>query len=117
MGFWAHRFTFSAKGGCTPKALSRNSLDVLVINVAIPLLHARAMARGDYEAMNRAAEMLQSLKSEENSIVRLFATAGIESHDAFTSQALIELRREYCEQKKCIYCRFGHRMLSAEIAR
>ena len=117
MGFWANRFTFSAKGGCTPKALSRNSLDVLVINVAIPLLHARAMARGDYEAMNRAAEMLQSLKSEENSIVRLFASAGIESHDAFTSQALIELRREYCEQKKCIYCRFGHRMLSAEIAR
>ena len=117
MGFWANRFTFSAKGGCTPKALSRNSLDVLVINVAIPLLHARAMARGDYEAMNRAAEMLQSLKSEENSIVRLLPSAEIESHDAFTSQALIELRREYCEQKKCIYCRFGHRMLSAEIAR
>ena len=43
--------------------------------------------------------------------------AGIEAADAFDSQALIQLRREYCEKRKCIYCRFGHRMLSAEISR
>ena len=115
IGFWANRFTFSDKGGCSPQALSRNSLDVLVVNVAIPLLHARATARGDLEGMTYAAELLQQLRSEENGIVRLFTSAGIKSPDAFTSQALIELRREYCEKKKCIYCRFGHRMLSAEI--
>lgn len=117
MGFWSNRFTFSSRGGCTPRALSRNSIDVLVVNVAIPMLHARATARGDIEGMTRAAELLQELKSEENAVVRLFTSAGIKSPDAFTSQALIELRREYCEKKKCIYCRFGHRMLSSEISR
>ena len=117
-GFWTNNYTFSGKGGgCTPRALSRASIDTLIINVAIPLLHARATSRGDLDGMSRCAELLEQLGSEENSIVRLFAEAGVESTDAFTSQALIELRREYCEKKKCIYCRFGHRMLSAEIRR
>lgn len=117
-GFWTNNYTFAGKGGgCTPRALSRASIDTLIINVAVPLLHARATSRGDLDGMSRCAELLEQLGSEENSIVRLFAEAGVESTDAFTSQALIELRREYCEKKKCIYCRFGHRMLSAEIRR
>ncbi len=117
-GFWTNNYTFAGKGGgCTPRALSRASIDTLIINVAIPLLHARATSRGDLDGMSRCAELLEQLGSEENSSVRLFAEAGVESTDAFTSQALIELRREYCEKKKCIYCRFGHRMLSAEIRR
>ena len=96
-GFWTNNYTFAGKGGgCTPRALSRASIDTLIINVAIPLLHARATSRGDLDGMSRCAELLEQLGSEENSIVRLFAEAGVESTDAFTSQALIELRREYC---------------------
>ena len=118
MGFWANHFTFESKGaGCTPRALSQGSVDSLLINVAIPLLHARAMAQADDVRISRSLELLQQLKSENNSIVRLFTEAGIESHDAFTSQALVELRREYCEKKKCMFCRWGHRMLSGEIQR
>ena len=117
-GFWANHFTFGAPaGGCSPRALGRGSVDSLLINVAVPLLHARAMARDDVGAMQRCVELLHMLDCESNSVVRQFTGAGIECVDAFTSQALIELRREYCEKKKCIYCRWGHRMLAAEIQR
>lgn len=115
-GFWANRFTFAGKGaGCTPRALSKGSMDTLLINVAIPLRHARCAARGDLEGMNQCAEWLSEMAPECNSIVKMFVAVGVSCRDAFTSQALIELRREYCEKKKCIFCRFGHRMLSAEI--
>jgi len=116
-GFWAGHYTFTSACPTGASALGASSLDSLLINVAFPLLHARAMSRGDLDAMNRASEMLQQLQPENNSIVRLFAEAGIECPDAFTSQALVELRREYCEKKKCIYCRWGHKMLSREIQR
>lgn len=115
-GFWATHYTFSDRvPGCRARALSRDSIDRLLINVALPLRYARQMARQDFEGMQTTVEMLQAIGGENNSITRLFASAGIDSKDAFTSQALIELRREYCEKSKCIYCRFGHRMLSAEI--
>ena len=75
------------------------------------------MTLQDFSGMEKSVELLQHLAPENNSIVRLFSAAGLECRDAFASQACIELRREYCEKSKCIYCRFGHRMLSAEIAR
>ena len=80
-------------------------------------LHARALQRDDPRAMERCVDLLQQLKAEDNTIVRLFSGAGVKCQDAFTSQALVQLRREYCLKRKCIYCRFGHRMLSAEIQR
>ncbi len=114
-GFWTNHFTFGSKGGCSPRALSRGSVDSLLINVALPLLHARAVGRGDFDGMNRCLELLHDIPAENNSVVRLFGEAGVECGSAFASQALVELRREYCEKKKCIFCRWGHRMLSAEI--
>lgn len=117
-GFWSTHFTFNNNApACRATALSRDSLDTLLINVAIPLMHARHMTLQDFRGMEHSVELLQSLTAENNSITRLFAGAGLRCTDAFTSQAIIELRREYCEKSKCIYCRFGHRMLSAEIAR
>lgn len=117
-GFWATHFTFSGiSKASSPRALSRGSIDSLLINVAIPLLHARAISRSDLSAMERCIALMHDLPAEANSIVRLFENASIDCNDAFTSQALIELRREYCEKKKCIYCRWGQRMLSAEIQR
>ena len=78
---------------------------------------ARATDRGDVDTMQIIPELLHSFRAEDNKDVRLFTAAGIDCRDAFDSQAMIELRREYCEKNKCIYCRFGHRMLSAEIRR
>jgi hypothetical protein len=63
--------------------------------------------------METAVELLHGLKAEANTIVRMFAEAGIDCRDAFTSQALIQLRRNYCESRKCLYCRLGHRILAS----
>ena len=47
----------------------------------------------------------------------MFERAGLKARDAFSSQALIQLRRCYCETRKCLYCRLGHRMLAARARR
>ena len=78
---------------------------------------ARATVRGDVALINAIPETLRQFAAEDNRDVRLFTQAGIACRDAFDSQALIELRREYCEKHKCLFCRFGHRMLSREIVR
>lgn len=115
-GFWATRYTFAGNGGvATPRVLTQSSIDRLMINVAIPLVLARASSRGDVATMRLVPQMLASFRAEDNKDVRLFTSAGITCRNAFDSQALIELRRNYCEKNKCIYCRFGHRMLSNEI--
>lgn len=111
-GYWSHRSSFNSLNGGTPKGLSDRSIDILIINAVVPVVYAYGKLSGDDDACNRAVEILMSLKPERNSIVDLFTRAGIECKDAFTSQALIELRRQYCETRKCLYCRIGHRMLA-----
>ena len=112
-GYWSTRSSFNAPGGGrVTNGLSESSIDILIINAVVPMIYAYGRLQGDEAACNRAVEMLQALKPERNSVVELFTRAGIKCNDAFTSQALIELRRNYCETRKCLYCRIGHRMLA-----
>ncbi len=116
-GYGACHFTFGPGSERNFDTLSRNSADILIINVAIPLLMAYGNMHGDEEMTRRAVEWLQELPPESNSIVTLFSNAGIGCKDAFTSQALIQLRRRYCEERKCLYCRLGHSLLARHARR
>lgn len=112
-GYWATHYTFDSAPAPSPINLSRQSLDILVINAAVPLLYAYAMATANHRQTDTAIDILHELKPEANSIVAMFDRCGIKCSDAFSSQALIQLRRQYCEQRKCLYCRIGHRTLAS----
>lgn len=94
-------------------ALSQASINLLIINAVIPLAYAYANYNGDYTRARDIAEMLHELPPESNRFTTMFAAAGISITSAFISQAIVQLRREYCEKRKCLYCRIGHRHLSA----
>jgi hypothetical protein len=114
-GYWANRYNFNSPMQTSQRALSESSVSILIINVVVPLLHAYGQTFGDNKRMGRAIDIIQSLKPERNSIITLFNAAGIDCPDAMTSQALIELRNEYCLARKCLYCRIGHRLLAAKV--
>ncbi|MCM1066736.1 MAG: DUF2851 family protein [Muribaculaceae bacterium] len=116
-GYWARRFNFGPESSRSAKAFSAASVNTLIINVVAPTLHAYGTATGRDELCHRAVDILESLPPEDNSIVRLFASAGVAAPDAFASQALIELRRSYCQPRKCLYCRIGHRYLAEKAIR
>lgn len=116
-GYWTDRYSFGEPSAHSPKALSRSSIDILVINVVIPMLFAYGTAMADDDMRTLAMDMLQQMPAENNSVIRLFAQAGIECPDALSSQALIHLRRSYCEPRKCLYCRIGHRYLASKAIR
>lgn len=116
-GYWARRYNFTADSARSVRALSEDAVTILIINVVVPLLYAYGMTFDDNERMAAAVELLHSLKPENNTIVRMFSDAGLSCPDAFTSQALIQLRRNYCEQRKCLYCRIGHRILASKATR
>lgn len=112
-GYWSRHYSFNpVDAGRDVSAMSRSSVDILIINAVVPLIYAYGLRCGDERMRQRAVALLQSVPSERNSIVDLFVRAGVGSPDAFTSQALIQLRRTYCETRKCLYCRIGHRMLA-----
>lgn len=116
-GYWSDRFSFGHASQSAARSLSRSSIVSLTINAIVPLQFAYAMARGIDALADNAVSLLQSLPPERNSIVDVFMRAGIKVTDASISQSLIQLRRSYCETRKCLYCRIGHRLLAARCPR
>jgi hypothetical protein len=110
--YWLTHFTFGHPAAATPHSLSASSVRLLLINVVAPLLYAYGETVDDAHRREMAVDILQSLKPEQNALVNIFTNAGMKCDDAFTSQAYIQLRNEYCLQRKCLYCRIGHRLLS-----
>lgn len=110
-GFWENHFSFDNEAGNVPNELSRTSKILLVINVAVPLLYAYSAATGDLETGEKIVSVMMDLPPENNSLIREWKTMGLEAKDAFRSQALLHLRKEYCDMNKCLYCRFGHHIL------
>lgn len=115
-GYWQTRYNFGGRTAVAPRAFSPDTVTTLVINTVVPLLYAYGLYFGNDEKMRKAVEILQSLRAENNSITRIFTDRGIVCDDAFTSQALIQLRRAYCEPRKCLFCRIGHRFLASKAA-
>ncbi len=114
-GYWIDHFNFSAPmGSVKPVALSRQTLDMLVINVVAPLMMAFGEATGDDSLSDRAVDILEHLPGESNRLVRHFIAAGIPCPNALVSQAMVQLHTRYCDVRKCLYCRIGHRLLAAK---
>lgn len=112
-GFWSTHFSFSGEAAEPTAALSRGSVDIILINTVAPLYYTYAEFTDEYEWAERATTLLESLKPEKNHITETFASAGLKIDNALVSQAVVQLRNEYCLQRKCLYCKAGHKLLSA----
>ncbi len=111
-GYWTKHYTFGKPNERATATLSRSSIDIILINTVAPLLYAYGELTGNYEMTDKAIKLLEDLRAESNSIVSHFVAYGIDCPDALTSQALVQLKREYCDARKCIYCKIGHHLLS-----
>lgn len=110
-GYWLDHSDFDVASTRLAKALSKKSVDLLLINLVAPLYYAYSGQSGDTSMEDAAMELLTSLEPENNSILNVWAAAGIKADNAFRSQALIHLRNEYCDARKCLYCRIGNRIM------
>lgn len=115
--YWSRRLTFGGDGqtDANPPTLSDQSIDILLINVAAPLLYAYALLHSDHDLKQSALDLLTLLPPERNALVRAWQPFGINPKDAAGSQALIHLRKEYCDRRDCLRCRFGHIVLRGSL--
>jgi len=112
--YWETHYTFGSESTKNEKHLSPFSINLLIINTAIPMLFAVGRHRQKDELCDRAFDLLEQLKAENNYIIRMWRECGLEVQTAGDSQALIQLKNEYCDRKDCLRCRFGYEYLRAE---
>lgn len=109
--YWHNHYTFGKESVPRGKNLGKSTLDVIILNTIIPFTFAYGAARGNKQFKDKALSLLESMKPEKNSIVKGFAEIGVKADSAFFSQALTQLKQEYCDKRKCLYCQVGANVL------
>ena len=109
--YWETHYTFGSTSPKNEKHLSYGSINLLMINTAIPMLFAYGRHTTKEVQCDKAFDFLEQLKAENNHIIRMWQQVGLPVKTAGDSQALIQLKKEYCDKKECLRCRFGYEYL------
>jgi len=109
--YWETHYTFGSESIRSAKHLSPASLNLLIINTCVPMMFAYGRHAMKEDLCDRAFDILEQLRAEHNYIIRMWQEVGLEVKSAGDSQALIQLKREYCDKRDCLRCRIGYEYL------
>ncbi len=108
--FWKTHYTFEKESPKRNKKLTKSFIDLLLINTIIPLKFVY-LKQHDKLDQTVFMKLIQQLKPEKNSVIANFLKLKINAENAFDTQALLQLKRNYCEKKKCLQCAVGNFLL------
>lgn len=110
--YWNVHYRFNKKTKRSQsRELGESSIHILLINVVIPFLFVYGEAQNQHQLKNRALVFLEELPPENNSIIKNWQRLGINIRSAFESQALLQLKNVYCDNKKCLNCQIGNKLV------
>lgn len=109
--YWNTHYVFDKVSPHRKKTIGSSSVNLLIINVVAPVLLAYGRRKGDTEVTARPVDVLMQLQGEDNSVIRNWAALGMDVSNAANTQALLELKSNYCDPKRCLSCQIGSELL------
>ena len=110
--YWDNHYHFGVRvNEKKNKRIGINTINNILINVIVPFTFVYGKAKQKEEFVNKSLNLLENIKVENNSIIKKWAELGVKSSNAMDTQSLIELKNNYCSQKKCLNCSIGNKLL------
>lgn len=107
--YWDTHYVFGKKSDKeSQKKIGLSTRRLIIVNAIIPFVFAYARRFGKETEQLNIMKMLSFLPMEKNSKLEQWKACGVEPHDEGEAQALLLLRKEYCEKSRCLMCRIGH---------
>ncbi len=109
--YWQQHYVFDKMSVNRPKKIGKNTINSILINTIIPILfvYGKQTAQTQYE--DKALQLLEQLPPEKNRIIEQWNSLGVSSKSALETQALLQLKNEYCKQKRCLSCAIGNKIM------
>ena len=110
--YWNKHYTLDDEESIIKeKKIGDKMIDLIIINTIVPIIFAVAQYYQDDQLKTKAIQWLQDIKAEENNIIQTWKSNKINVGSAFDSQALLQLNKFYCNEKKCLQCSVGVNIL------
>jgi phage-related holin len=108
--YWKEHYVFDMKSKTKQKRFTKQFIDLLIVNVFVPIQFVYEKKQGN-DVLENCIAVLNEIPSESNAIISKFSSFGVKVDSAFNSQALLQLKNEYCNHKKCLNCDIGLSLL------
>lgn len=106
--YWLTHYSFNMEESKPmQKTLSPASLQLVIVNTVAPILFAYGRHKANQDLCDKAFDLWQQMKPENNRFVRDWLNAGVKCESAADSQAVLQLTNRYCHEGECLRCRFG----------
>ena len=112
-GYWNTHYKLETVSLATNKSIGKSMSQHLLINCIVPLLYTYGKYYHEDRHLEKALRWLDETPPEKNSITKNFEQLNVKGKSACDSQALIELKNEYCFKKKCLDCSIGNFLIRA----
>lgn len=110
--YWENHYVFQKESKPRKRQLTHDFKELLLLNTIIPLQYVWTKYKGTVDEVERIIELSNQIKAESNAIVALFEKEGVTIQSAFDSQAVIQLKKKYCDVNKCLSCAVGTAILN-----
>lgn len=110
--YWASHYQFDKPSpNQKMKRLGSQLIQNLIINVLVPFLFLYGKVKGLTRYQDKALDWLQALPAEQNAIITHWNMIRPKAENALQSQALLQLKKQHCDAKRCAHCGVGHHLL------
>jgi len=113
--FWETHYTFKKDHKVRKKKLTHSFIDLLIINTIVPFKYCYQMETGD-EDVTASLQIIEQILPEKNGIVDNFNRLRSKTAtNSYRSQALIQLKNEYCDKNACLQCGLGVKLIQGMV--
>ncbi len=110
-GYWLTHYIFDRASKKRQKTLGRNAIQLIIINTIVPFMFLYGKRKSEESFKEKALKFLDEMPKEKNSIISKWEALGVELDSAYKSQALLQLKNEYCNKTQCLNCGIGNAIL------
>lgn len=110
--YWETHYDFGKTAKKISTKLGQIAIDSIIINTIAPFLYFFNQNYQFNNENNVYLDILLKIKPENNIDIKKWNKITIKARNAFESQALIHLLRNYCQSNKCMECNIGYEILN-----
>ena len=106
--YWNTHYTFGKPTKSRKKSTGQEFINMLITNSVVPFIYYFGVKNNKPLQCDHAISLLEELPAENNVILKNWGKFGIKCSNAFESQAILFLYKNYCREKRCLECQFGN---------
>lgn len=110
--YWNHHYRLGKSSKEKKKSIGIKTIDILIINVAVPLIFFYGIKTRENKYKEKAFALLEEVPAEQNKMTKKWKESNVIPKNASNTQALLHLKNNYCDKYRCLSCSIGNKIMT-----